>query len=282
MPQRTPRLRATNSPDAAPYTAEQLAKLAGVSRDTVLRWVRRGVVTGIGASPATLRFDFAALARVRAIAGLIAQAPGQRRVVLAAAARGARLRCVAGTVVETDEAGVWETHTGQGVLPIEAAPSAALRTIEVASSATPCRIDLASHVDPAALLTEALALESQDPARAVELYRRVVDLGGETLAQACVNLGRLQHLLGETREAIAAYERALREDPECARAWFNLGVARQDLGETPAAREAYEEALRRDPRLADAHFNAATVCEDLGDRRAALRHLQAYRRLTQP
>lgn len=274
MPPRTPRLRATNSraraDEPAPYTAEQLAKLGGVSRDTVLRWVRRGIVTGVGDSPATMRFGFPALARVRAVAALIAQAPGQRRAVLAAAARGARLRCIAGAVVEADDAGVWETRTGQGVLPIETTESATLRVIE------PER-----RVDPAALLTEALAREGDDPARAVELYRRVVALGGETLVEACVNLGRLHHLMGHTADAIAAYERALREDPECARAWFNLGVALQDSGDRGAAREAYEDALRRDPRLADAHYNAATVCEDLGDHRAALRHLQAYRRLTQ-
>ena len=42
----------------------------------------------------------------------------------------------------------------------------------------------------------------------------------------------------------------------------------------------YERALEADPGCADAHFNLARLLAELGQRPAALRHLQAYRKLT--
>src|SRR5690606_7401533 len=44
---------------------------------------------------------------------------------------------------------------------------------------------------------------------------------------------------------------------------------------------AYLRALDADPRMADAHYNLSRLYEQLGDEAAAVRHLRAYRSLTQ-
>ena len=43
----------------------------------------------------------------------------------------------------------------------------------------------------------------------------------------------------------------------------------------------YRMALALDPAIADAHFNLARLHEHAGNTKDALRHLLAYRRLTQ-
>jgi tetratricopeptide (TPR) repeat protein len=65
-----------------------------------------------------------------------------------------------------------------------------------------------------------------------------------------------------------------------ATAAFNLGVALEDRGRPKEALSAYEAALRTDPRHVDAHHNAAALFRRFGRRADALRHLQRYRKLT--
>jgi tetratricopeptide (TPR) repeat protein len=51
------------------------------------------------------------------------------------------------------------------------------------------------------------------------------------------------------------------------------------MGRRPAALQAYREALALQDDLADCHYNLALLYEAAGQTRAALRHLNAYRRL---
>ena len=60
---------------------------------------------------------------------------------------------------------------------------------------------------------------------------------------------------------------------------FNLGVLLEDMQRRKEAVQAYEGALRVDPRLADSHYNLALLYERLGKPREALRHMSLYRRL---
>lgn len=128
-----------------------------------------------------------------------------------------------------------------------------------------------------ALFDRACALEDDEPARARELYERVVELEPRH-AEARVNLGRLQHEAGELDAAEAQYRRALELKPDPT-AFFNLGILLEDRGRFPESIRAYESALALDAGLADAHFNLANLLERLGDPRGALRHLHAYRKL---
>jgi Flp pilus assembly protein TadD len=42
----------------------------------------------------------------------------------------------------------------------------------------------------------------------------------------------------------------------------------------------YRRALELDPHLAEAHYNLATLFDQSGDSRAAIRHINEYRKLT--
>ena len=68
--------------------------------------------------------------------------------------------------------------------------------------------------------------------------------------------------------------------PGDAVALFHLGACLEDMGRTHEAIRVYRQALESDPDCADVYYNLARLYEDLGDSASALRHLQAYRRLT--
>jgi len=71
--------------------------------------------------------------------------------------------------------------------------------------------------------------------------------------------------------------RARRDDPV---QLYNRGVRLEDLGRKKDALAAYQAALRADPSLADCHYNLGLLYESLGRKRDAIRHLAQYRRLT--
>ena len=54
---------------------------------------------------------------------------------------------------------------------------------------------------------------------------------------------------------MAAYEEAIRLDPQNADAHYNKGNALSELGHYEEAVAAYKEAIRLNPEHADAHYN---------------------------
>jgi Flp pilus assembly protein TadD len=129
----------------------------------------------------------------------------------------------------------------------------------------------------AAHFERATHLEESDAAAARAAYEACLALD-ERHVEARVNLGRLLHLEGLLREAEQVYRGV---DTTEALLSFNLGVLLEDLKRENEAAVAYREALAQDPGLADAHFNLARLYEQAGNPKHALRHLLAYRRLTQ-
>jgi DNA-binding transcriptional MerR regulator len=131
--------------------------------------------------------------------------------------------------------------------------------------------------DAAVHFERAMDLEESNAAAARAAYEACLALD-ERHVEARVNLGRLLHLEGRLREAERVYRGI---DTAEALLSFNLAVLLEDLEREEEAAVAYREALARDPGLADAHFNLARLYEQAGDPKHALRHLLAYRRLTQ-
>ena len=114
-------------------------------------------------------------------------------------------------------------------------------------------------------------LESRDMAGlAASCYRNAAAAGGRMGAEAGFRLGKRLLAEDRNREAAAAYEEAVRRNPEHARAWCGLGAARRRLADMDAAREAYEEALRLDPDYAEAWSNLGEWRFVTGDAAGAL------------
>jgi len=77
----------------------------------------------------------------------------------------------------------------------------------------------------------------------------------ETLDIAYFNLGNSYSRAGKPRQAIVAYEKAIKENPSWPEFWTNLGKASELTGENGKAADAYLQAVRLEPDEAAAHLN---------------------------
>jgi len=174
----------------------------------------------------------------------------------------------------------WRSESGQGVIDFASGAIAGrtlpfVRKTAVAAPAVPeAERQAEDWYDLGCELEASSAREARDA------YNHALDLDSSH-AGARVNLGRLMHEDGHPLAAASHYRLALAANPDDAVAAFNLGVALEDLGRTSEAIAAYERAIAADPASADAHFNLAGLYEKDGKPAGAIRHLKAYRKLTQ-
>jgi tetratricopeptide (TPR) repeat protein len=120
------------------------------------------------------------------------------------------------------------------------------------------------HV-PALTFLSVIALQSNDPERAIELTATALEADPSN-AIAWLMQAHAHLRLGRREEAIASYDRASRLKPDLAEAHFHRGNAQSDLGRHEAAIASYESALRITPRAA----------EILNNRGNSLRSLRRY------
>jgi len=121
-----------------------------------------------------------------------------------------------------------------------------------------------------------LDASSPDEARHAYLQALALEAG---LADAHVNLGRLQHQGGDVGRAEAHYRAAIALAPGDGTAHFNLAGLLEETGRATDAVAAYHRALAADPDFADAHYNLGLLLDALGRRAPAMTHLRAARRL---
>ena len=122
-------------------------------------------------------------------------------------------------------------------------------------------------------------LEDVDRAAAADAYRDAL-ARDPAHTHAAINLGAMLCEEKNCEEALQVFEVAQRNGVQHPLLHFNHGVVLEDLDKPEQALRAYDEALRMDSVFADAHFNAGMLRRRLGDKRGALRHLNAYRRLS--
>ncbi len=109
-------------------------------------------------------------------------------------------------------------------------------------------------------------------------YRSELSIWTDTLAKcpdnarAHYNLGSLLYQQGETPEAIAHFERALRISSDYAEAHYNLGLALARLGRLSEAVGQWEQAVRIKPDYAEAHNNLAAALPRLSRLPEAVQH----------
>lgn len=270
---------------AASFSAEQAAGLLGLSPQQLRAYARAGVVAPERGPGGELCFSFQDLVFLRDVARLAKDRVSPRRV--GRAIRGLRSRIegplsgvrlvTEGThVVVREHDAVWSPESGQYWLSFE--------TRERVASAAPTTVEpeprIALRANADGWYAFGCEIESAQPDEARAAYARALALD-PSLAAAHVNWGCLEHEAGRLAEAEAHYRAALALADDEATARFDLAVVLEDLGRTSEARAAYDAVLAADPDCADAHFNLARLCDRQGEPEAALRHLAAYRRLTQ-
>lgn len=177
-------------------------------------------------------------------------------------------------VIVRDRLASWVLESGQGVFGFE------MQNGEPApAQALPTPAER-QQLDAEALYQAGLDLELAGRTKEAEAaYARALEQD-PALNEARINLGRLLHGLKRLAEAEALYRKALAQEPGNSLAAFNLGVVLEDRKQADGAIAAYRQAIVIDDDNADAHFNLSRLLEQSGDRQAALRHLARFRRLT--
>jgi len=279
---------------ASSFSAEQVAGLLGLTPQQIRAYVRGGVVAPERGPRGELRFSFQDLVFLRVVARLAGERISPRRVeraVRGLRARlpgdrplsGVRLDAEGSQLVVREDDRVWSPDSGQYWFAFAPRPVAT-------PAAPPVRIEPVERgAEEPALEVSATAegwyafaceIEATQPEEARAAYARALAIDPK-LAIAHVNLGCLEHEAGRLSEAESHYRAALALESDDVVAGFDLAVVLEDQGRSDEARAAYQDVLAWDPGCADAHFNLARLCDRLGDASAALRHLQAYRRITQ-
>jgi hypothetical protein len=274
------------------YSARHAAQLIGLPESAVRSCIRDGLVGAPGTVPAQLSFrDLSALRTVKALIDAGLPLPRVRKELvriqaslpagtsiaeLTVEARGGTVH-ICGT--RSSEAGL----VGQLALQFEpppsvpAPPSGELRELPRAPEAPAPAPVLPATADQWS--QRAMQLEDHDPVAAIDAYRRSLRLRPDC-TESWINLGRLFAESGDGAAAQDCFRSAIDLDPADATAYYNLGVIAQDAGKEADAVALYHRALELDPQLAEAHYNLATLFDQSGDSRAAIRHINEYRKLT--
>lgn len=261
------------------HTADEVAKLLGLSLAEVRRCARAGFLTAQPDGGGELRFQFQDLVVLRKAAAMMSGRIRPHRVRAALRKLRDQLpdgRPISGVDVTTDGSrivaregsAVWDPMSGQLQLDFQARKP--LREVTVARPAVDPKA-AARHYEEGCALEE----EGKDAEAA---YRRAVELDPDHL-DARVNLGRLLHEKGRPADAEACYRAVLKSGPHAV-ASFNLAIVLEDLGREDDALAAYHQAIAADPDCEDAYFNLSRLYERRGERAFALRALRTYRNLT--
>ena len=274
------------------YSARHAAQLIGLPESAVRSCIRDGLVGAPNTVPAQLSFrDLSALRTVKALVDAGVPLPRVRKELLEIQKALPAGTSIAELTVEarngqvhvrgTQAAG--DAGAGQLALPFERAietgpvPAGELRELP-----RPPEAPVPVAVPPATAdqwLSRAQLLEERDPVAAIDAYRRSLRLRPDC-TEAWINLGRLFAESSDGDAARDCFKSALELDPAEATAYYNLGVLAQDAGREAEAIELYRRSLELDPQLAEAHYNLATLFDQSGDSRAAIRHINEYRKLT--
>lgn len=137
------------------------------------------------------------------------------------------------------------------------------------------------HAD-ALHLNGVLLMQTGRDALAVRLIRQAIEVNGNEPAFHN-NLGNALQRLGEFKDAVDAYETALRLEPGRCETLYNLASALLAMGRLEDAAAAYGKALALKPDYVEAHYQLAIVRQRQGrleeavaSYREALRHRASY------
>lgn len=267
------------------FGTAEVSRLTGIPVPSIRGMVRARYVSPARGARGALRFSFHDLVLLRTASHLLGAGISRRRVGAAlrtlraqlpadVPARGLSVTAAGGRVIVHEAGEKRDALTGQLLLALEVRVDG--DTVEL--------IDVSPSIDGAGgassddcdrAFEAALELEDSDVEAAVEAYRTCLARYSHEGARA--NLGRLLHLQGRITEALRVY---LAGDQSDADVLYNEAVALEDLGRTEEAIAVYDRVIELDRDCMDAHHNVARLWQQAGDHRRALRHWNAYRRLS--
>ena len=110
-------------------------------------------------------------------------------------------------------------------------------------------------------------------ALAANSYLTPMDMEGD--AAIHYNLGNAYAEAGDKERALAAFERAVAEDPEYWQAWLNLGGVKAALGDLAGGEEIFARVVQKAPRQVEPWMNLAHVRIMQRDLEGAFRYYEA-------
>jgi tetratricopeptide (TPR) repeat protein len=268
------------------YSAAELCRILRLN-ESQLRACLRAALLPVPRPQVSLTYSFQNLVLLRTAKGLTdaGVSVGKIRKVLECLQRqlgedasisSLKIYASGKRVVVWDGASRWQPDSGQFLLNFETSQMLPPRELQPRPHAKRTEREAANG-----WFQRALALEEDSPEEARRAYQEAIRLQ-PTLTDAHINLGLLNHDLGNLAEAEGCYRRALEYEPKLALAHFNLGVVLEDRQKKSAALAAYKEALKYAPDFFEAHCNLAQLYEKLGRQRDAFRHYAAANRLRNP
>jgi len=267
---------------ARQYSTRDAARILQTTETRIKSWARLGGLEALPGQSGGSEFTFQQLLVLRTTRGLLqAGIPASRvRRVWSSLRRqlqgdlpltSVRVLADGTRAVAWDATASWQPDSGQFLLDFEAEKIAA-RAEETAD------LPVAPPRTAEQWFDLACELEESSPVEARQAYLQAL-ASDPGLADAHLNLGRLEHEAGELGKAEMHYQRAVQCAPDDATAHFNLAVLLEDRNRPDEAIQAYAQAIARDPDGADAHYNLGLLLEARGRRDEAMRHLMAARRL---
>lgn len=261
--------------------------MLGMSRSAVMSLVKAGFVVPSRGPGNSYRFNFQDLVLLRTAQGLRKEHVPQRRIVSALKRlkaelpdalplTGLRVTAVGDRVAVHEGGARWNAESGQRLLDFEVWLNGGKLLVQETCERAP---EVDAEGDARWWFERGETLEAADRQAAEEAYRRSIELAPEQ-ASAYSNLGALLCESGRCGDAVRLLDMAIER---CTDHWllhFNRAIALEDEGRPWDALQAYERSLKLERANADAHFNAARLAEQLGEVQTALRHFNAYRRLS--
>lgn len=265
------------------FGTAEASRLTRVPLRSIRSMVQARYVSPLRGPRGALRFSFHDLVLLRTGRQLLSSGIPARRVAQALRAvraqlpaelpmRGLSVTADGGRVVVHEAGEKRDALSGQLLLAFELRPVGnSVQLVDLGTAPTaPSDADACQQAFAAAL-----ELEDSDVDAAIEAYRACVLR--HTHGGATANLGRLLHLQGRISEALKLYRGGDQSDPELL---YNQAVALDDLGRNDEAIATYTRVLELDRDHMDAHHNVARLWQLAGDKRRALRHWNAWRRLS--
>jgi tetratricopeptide (TPR) repeat protein len=264
------------------YDVREVATTLRLSSRAVYGLVRSGFVTPLRDRRRRLQFSFQDILLLKTASRLIAASIPRRKVTRAVAAlrrhlpaelplAGLRISAVGDRVAVQSIGRTWDAESGQGMFAFDVlGGDGGIRVIESNAPVAP-------EPDVDEWFAQALALEDSDPVASQELYQRIIAADVQHL-EAYINCGRLLHLARDWQAAERLYRDGIAACAACATLFFNLGVLLEDQDRVDEAIAAYQDALRCEPDHCDSHHNLARLFEASGRVQHAIRHFNHYRR----